>query len=127
MTHLRTWLRFPDWFGDVQKPQDSFAVDHLTSLEWRPLELAAVVGTLTVVAVDHLTSLEQLPEHAAVVGTLAVAGAVVVADVAAAGSAVVFVVDAVVGTAVAVEARVVSFWPCDLESPTRLVSQPETF
>ena len=101
MTHRRTWLRSLDWFGDRHQPRDSFAVDHLTSLEWWPVELAAVVAAAV-----------------AAVGILIVAAADVVVAVAAVA------VD--VGTVVAVAARVVFFLPCDLKSPTRLVSQPET-
>ena len=101
MTHRRTWLRSLDWFGDRHQPRDSFAVDHLTSLEWWPIELAAVVAAAV-----------------AAVGILIVAAADVVVAVAAVA------VD--VGTVVAVAARVVFFLPCDLKSPTRPVSQPET-
>ena len=107
MTHRRTWLRSLDWFGDRHQPRDSFAVDHLTSLEWCPVELAAVVAAAV-----------------AAVGTLIVAAAAVVVVVAAVAAVVAVVVD--VGTVVAVAARVVFFLPCDLKSLTRLVSQPET-
>ena len=107
MTHRRTWLRSLDWFGDRHQPRDSFAVDHLTSLEWWPVELAAVVAAAV-----------------AAVGILIVAAADVVVAAVVAVAVVAVAVD--VGTVVAVAARVVFSWPGDLKSPTRLVSQPET-
>ena len=80
MTHRRTWLRSLDWFGDRHQPRDSFAVDHLTSLEWWPVELAAVVavGILIVAAAAAAVA-------AAAVAAAAVAAVGVVVDVGGAG------------------------------------------